>query len=185
MTDLILIGEIVGAVGIKGQVKAKVYSDSPERFKDFSHIVLVKGNAEKASLESYMGTGIESVRNQGKMAVLKLEGTDTRNDAEELVGFGIYIEEDQLESLPDGSYYVKDIIGLTVLDDMGETVGTVKDVIQNGPHDIYVIALKDEKPVTENKSAQDVMVPAVKEFIKEVDIENGNITIRFIEGMLP
>ena len=169
--SLILIGEIVSPVGIKGEVKVKVHSSDPQRFHrlDFVFCEYPDGKIEKAEIER---SGIK-----GNMAVVKLSTVKDRNDAEAMRGVSLLIEEDQLEELPEDTYYLRDLIGLNVVDDATEEpVGVIKDVIQNTAQDIYVI---------EHKSGSDVLVPAVKEFIKEVNIASGYVKISFIEGMLP
>lgn len=162
----ILIGEIVSAVGIKGQVKVKSYTETPGNFSDFGTLIL--GTKE---------VRIHSARAQGNMVTVKLEGIDSRDQAEGLVGEKLFIHESQLAELPEDTFYVRDLIGLEVRNAKdGNRVGDITDVIQNGPQDIYVISLD------EGKSA---MVPAVKEFIKEVNVEEGYMSIQFIDGMLP
>lgn len=163
---MILIGDIVSAVGIKGEIKSKCYSEGPERFGRLEYLFL---DSEKFP--------VEGVRSQGNMAIIKLKTVDTRNQGEALIGKRVYIEEDQLEPLPEDTYYVRDLVGLKVKDfGDGIEVGLISDVIQNGPQDIYVISLPEKK---------EAMVPAVKEFIKEVNVKEGFISIKFIEGMLP
>ena len=163
----VLIGEIVSAVGIKGEVKVKCYTSSPERFSGLDFVFC----EEKK-------TRIEKAGTKGNMAVLKLEGISDRNQAEEMRGTGLYIMEDDLEELPEDTYYVKDLVGLKVIsDEDNEEVGEISDVIQNTAQDIYVIKGESFKG--------DVMVPAVKEFIREVNVGSGYIRIKFIEGMLP
>ena len=176
--ELILIGEIVAASGIKGEVRVKSYSQSPERFGELDGVILSKqGDSEEDGIGSLVAAyNIERARVQGRMAVVKFRGVEDRNTAETLVGFKANIREEDLEELPEDSYYIRDLKGLYVFDDStGQAVGTLKDVIQNSAQDIYVI--ETEKG--------DALVPAVKEFIREVNIEEGIIRINFIEGMLP
>ena len=124
-----------------------------------------------------------------------------RNAAESLVGAKLYMEDSELAPLPEDTYYVKDLIGLKVISfDDSKSIGIIKDVIQNTAQDIYVITTKEKMDVDNayaqkesefrsakskgKKEACDVMVPAVKEFIKEVNIREGYVKIHFIEGML-
>ena len=169
-SELILIGEIVSAVGIKGEVKVKSYSSGPDRFQRLDDSRLEK-SAGVFDVKNIASAGIK-----GNMATIKFSDIQDRNAAESLVGAKLYIEESQLEELPEDTYYVRDLIGLRVLDQEDNPVGEIKDVLQNGPQDIYVIKLSEGK---------EAMVPAVKEFIKEIDINSKLIRINFIEGMLP
>ena len=195
----ILIAEIVSAVGIKGEIKIKSHAENVSEFKDFDHVFVslnqgAKSDDAPSSFEIYH---IEKVREMGNMAAIKFAEIDDRNTAETLIKGKIYIDEAQLAELPDDTYYVRDLIGLDVLNleeiSGGEAdlsmldndaiekagIGVITDVIQNTAQDIYVIKLNDDD------SAPPVMVPAVKEFIKEVNIKDGYVVISFIEGMLP
>ena len=105
----------------------------------------------------------------------KDSGVDTRNVAELFKDKPCYIDESMLAELDDGEYYIKDLIGLSVFDAGDNSqVGTIEDVIQNTAQDIYLVKTCD---------GAEVLVPAVKEFIKDIDIKAGRISINFIEGM--
>lgn len=185
----VLIGEIVSAVGIKGEVKVKPFTDSPSRFGELKDVYV--GFAEEGTRdiapENLTKTQIEKSRIQGNMAVVKLSLVNDRTSAEQLKKAKIYIYEDQLKELPEDTYYIRDLIGLRVFDvgggkefsDDSTPVGTIKDVLQSGPQDIYVI----------DAEGKEVMVPVVKEFVKDVIIRRdqpseGYVLINFIEGML-
>ena len=168
--ELILIGEIVSAIGIKGEVKIKSYSSSPDRFQRLDKINLETGSGV------FVVKSISSAGARGNMVAIKFADIDDRNAAEALVGGKLYIDESQLEELPKDTYYVRDLIGLKVIDEEGKSIGEIKDVLQTGPQDIYVIKLPDGK---------ETMVPAVKEFIKEINMDSKSVVIHFIEGMLP
>ena len=183
--DKILIGKIVGAAGIRGEIKVYSYAESSESFLDASVIYLIDGGEKgggsgpnhDAALDQKVYR-VETARSQGAIVVLKLNGVDDRNAAETLVDYGVYIEEESLDDLPDDTYYVKDLIGLKVISHAnGEEVGTIKDVLQNTPQDVYVIQRKTGE-------GQDILVPGVKEFVQEINIKEGRIVIEFIEGMM-
>ena len=191
----ILIGKIVGALGIKGELKVYSYAQGVESFIDSDEVFLSKQeNAENNDCKAYK---VQGARENGKQIILKLKEVSDRNTAESLVNYGVYISEESMEPLPEDIYYVKDLIGLTViadetsaassLDDCFDgpddrAIGTIKDVIQNTAQDIYVVELKG---AAESGKNSDVLVPAVKEFIKEVNVREGFIKVHFIEGMLP
>ena len=118
---------------------------------------------------------IEKSRIQGTLSIVKFRGVDDRNTAELLRDAEVFVDATDLEELPDDTYYVKDLEGLRVIDDdTGEEIGEIAEVIQNTAQDIYRIVL-DAEP--------DILVPAVKEFIRDVDIDAGTMRIHFIEGM--
>ena len=173
MSERIVIGQIVAPIGIKGEVKIYSYSDDPSRFSKLEKVYL-DGIEEPFS--------VEKSRTIGPTAAVKLKGVEDRNHAESLRGKDVMILEEDLEELPEGTYYVRDLVGLKVIDDETEAyVGTLTEVIQNTAQDVYRIKL-DEK--TYGKDKPDTLVPAVKEFIKEVNIAKGIIRIHFIEGMI-
>ena len=171
--EKIFIGEIVTAVGIKGEVKVKSYAESSDNYSSFGHIYLGEDACDPCKIEKARTHG----DGRGNMVVLKLEGVEDRNRAEELIGLKLFIDETQLKELPDDTYYVRDLIGLKVFafdsveNKVKDQVGVITDVIQNTAQDVYVI----------NDS---IMVPAVKEFVKEVNLSEGYVAISFIEGML-
>lgn len=168
--EKIKIGKIVNAVGLKGEVKVYNYSDRRERYEELDRIIV--GNKEYS---------IENVRYQNAMVILKLEGVDDRDGSEALKGKDVYITEEDLVELPEDTYYLRDIIGLDILDfESGEKIGTLADVIQNAAQDIYRIALAE---ATEEGS-KEALVPVVSQFVREVNLEEGYIRIKFIEGMI-
>ncbi len=167
--EKIKIAKIVNVVGIKGEVKLYNYSDYKERFEELDKVILVKKGAEK----TYR---IEKVRYQANMVILKLEGVSDRNTAETLRESDVFITEDDLRELPEDTYYLRDLIGMKVIDqgEYGE-IGVLKDVIQNAAQDIYVV---------KTASGSEILIPAVKDFIAKVDLEAGIITTSLIPGFI-
>ncbi len=165
MSDKIEVGKVIGAFGIKGEIKVYAYGDSPDKFASFSMLQLSKSGL----------FDVEQSRAHKGLPIIKLRGVDDRDKAESMRGEMVYVEESALKDLPDDTFYVKDLIGLDVLDfSTGLKIGNLRDVTQGAAQDTYVIDTKNG----------DVLVPAVAEFIKKVDIENKTIEISFIEGML-
>ena len=167
--EKIKIGKIVNAVGLKGEVKVYSYSDRPERFGELEEIILVRQAGEKTAR-------IEKVRYQGNMVILKLEGTDDRTAAEKLKETDLCITENDLPELPEDTFYLRDLIGMKVVDEgiYGE-IGKVRDVLQNAAQDVYVVAAP---------GGRDILIPAVKDFIREVDTEEGIIRTSLIPGFI-
>lgn len=167
--EKIKIAKIVNSVGLKGEVKLYNYSDSGERYKDIDEIILMKGSTE-------LKKKIKNVRFSGAMVILKLEGTDDRNAADALRDFDVFITEGDLRELPEDEFYIRDLVGLEVIDTgrYGK-IGVLSDVIQNSAQDVYVITTND---------GREIMIPAVREFIEEVDIENGIIKTKLIQGFI-
>lgn len=164
--EKIEIGKIVAAHGIRGEVRILNWSEDPNRFASLERVYLSGSEAPYK---------VEKARPNGTVSIVKLAGVETRNDADALRGRMVFITEEDLPELPEDVWYVRDLIGLTVVDaDTGETVGTLAEVIQNTAQDIYRI---------EREGAGDVLVPVVEEFVKDVDLAAGTVRIHFIEGM--
>jgi|GEM_PF-86624 len=162
--EKILIGKIVNAVALKGEVKVYNYSGFPERYGELERII--------AGGKEYE---IEKVRYQQAMVILKLKGVDDRNAAEAMRGKEVFITEDDLAELPEDTFYIRDLIGLNVVDDeTGAVIGTLKDVLQNTAQDIYIV---------KRESGSDILIPAVAQFVKRIDPKGGEIRVSLIEGM--
>ena len=162
--EKIKIGKIVNTVGLKGEVKVYNYSDSREIYETIESIYV----------EDRL-TVIENVRAQKNMVILKLEGADDRNAAEALRGKELYITEDDLPELPEGQYYVRDLIGMSVTEEDGNLLGHVTDVLQNTAQDIFEV---------ESENGKKLLIPKVDQFVLDIDAEKREITVRLIEGML-
>ena len=190
--EKIKIGKIVNAVGLKGEVKVYSYAGENDRFEKLDRIIAgssqsgsgqsgggQSGGAKRADCkkpQSDMEFEIEKVRYQKNMVILKLRGVDDRNQAEALKDMDVFITEDDLEELPDDTFYVRDLIGCQVVDvNDGKKLGVVSDLIQNSAQDIYQIDLAE---------GGQALIPAVEQFIKNVDIENKTITVSLIPGLI-
>ncbi len=163
--EKIKIGRIVNAVALRGEVKVYNYSGYRERYEELKQIFVEDKEYE-----------IEKVRYQQHMVILKLSGVDDRNGAEAMKNKDIFITEDDLLELPEDTFYIRDLIGLSVIDvENSETIGTIKDVLQPSSQDIYVV---------KRTNGKDAMIPVVSEFVKEVSIEEGYVKVHLIEGMI-
>lgn len=163
--EKIKIGRIVNAVALKGEVKVYNYSGYKERYEELDRIIVDDKDFE-----------IEKVRYQQEMVILKLSGVDDRNTAEAMKNKDVFITEDDLAELPEDTFYIRDLIGLEVIDiEKNERIGVIKDVLQPSGQDIYVVKL--------NKGGE-AMIPVVSEFVKEVGIEEGFVKVKLIEGLI-
>lgn len=219
MEKMITIGKIVGAFGIRGEIKVYAYADNPELFSKGRNIIVVENlpkdssatskisplkdgsrknqrktseriqsgplNSsihEKKQRDSYQLKGarkinrkILSSRKVGNTFILKLNDIDDRNASEQLRNFLIQIPEECLPPLPDNEFYIKDLNGSTVFDtDNNEIIGTVEDILTNRAQDVYVVRSKD---------GLEILIPAVREFVKEIDIDKKSIYVKLIDGM--
>lgn len=164
MEDKFEIGKIVNTFGIKGEVKILPYTEDVNSFKKMKNIYV-----------NDLKIKIQSVKFHKNFVILKLEGIDDMTSAENLRNSIIKIERKK-EKLPENTYYIKDLIGLEVItDDDGNTLGLVKDIYNTGANDIYTI---------ETKEGKEILLPAIKEVIKEVDIENRKIIVHILKGLI-
>lgn len=162
--EKIRIGQITGAVGLKGEIKVYDFGEDSARYKKFSRIYI--------DGRSY---SLLNARIQKNLVVLHLDGISDRNDAEKLRGKDIYIDESQLPRLPEGTYYIRDLIGFDVVSEEEEHIGTLKNILKNTAQPLYVVETDDEKQV---------YIPGVDEYILKTDLKEKKITVRLIEGLL-
>lgn len=162
--EKIKLGQIVTAVGIKGEVKVYPYTDIPERFEEIDSLMIESKTAI-----------INGVRYMKNMVILRLEGVDDRNAAEALRGKNLYIDRKDMWEMPEDTYLVKDLLGMTVMDPEGNRIGKLVDVIQNSAQDLYEIEREDGKKF---------LLPAVGEFVQTVNLNKRIMIVRLIEGLV-
>ena len=167
MTKYLEIGQIVNTFGIKGMVKVKPFTDDINRF-DRLEIIYIKNKKGKKEYK------IQEVKYHKQMVMLKLEGIENPEEAETLRGSYLLIDRDKEEPLEEGTYYIVDLLGLEVFSDEGELLGKVDDIFNTGSNDIYVV--KDEL-------GKQILLPGTSEVIKDVDLEQGKITVHLIPGL--
>ena len=159
MKEFLPAGEIVNTHGIRGEVRVLPWADGPEFLTQFKELY-VEGEKYK----------VQSARVQKTCVLLKLQGVDTVDDAAALRGKQVQIVKSDVR-LEKGTYFVADLIGLTVVDTAGNTLGTLTEVLSMPKNDVYVVG-KD-----------DYLIPAVSEFVKSIDIKKGVMEVMLIEGM--
>ena len=163
--NLIEIGEVVNTHGVRGEIKLNPWTDSLDDLTDIITFYLKDG-------ETAVALYAETVRIHKNCAIIKLEGVDDMKTAESFRGRTLYIKRD--ENLPEGRYYIADLIGLSVMTDEGE-FGTVADVFQTGANDVYEVKRSGAKPV---------YLPAIREVIQEINVEKGYVKVVIPEGLL-
>lgn len=166
--DLYAVGRIVKAFGIKGDVVVAPMTDSTRRFATLKLAFL--GTSETAVGE----VSISRAHIEPRGVRLKIAGVNDRNAAEKIVGQLLFVDKRHRVRIPRGTYFVHDIIGMSVSDDQGRPLGTVKEVLRLPAHDVYVVS----------RDTGDVMIPAVKEFIVGVNLSERRMTVHLIEGMV-
>ena len=162
------IGQIVNTNGLKGFVKVKPFTDDIKEFETFETIYVQK----KTELIEFK---IESVRYAKNMVLLKLKGIDDIDSAEALRNLYIKVSREQLPELQENSYYIVDLLECEVVTVEGKILGKMDDVFNTGSNDIYVV---------KNEKGKQILLPAIKEVIKNIDIPNRKITVKLMEGLI-
>ena len=168
MQEYFEIGQIVNTFGIKGEVKVNPFTDDIEQFERLKSI-LVEKNKKLLEVE------IENVRYQKHLVILKLKNIEDMNTAEKYKGCYIKIHRKDARKLPDGTYFIADIIGSEVITDDGQKLGKVNDIYNTGSNDIYVV--KDEL-------GKQILLPGIKDVILDIDIEKQVVTVHLLEGLI-
>ncbi|MEX0602200.1 MAG: ribosome maturation factor RimM [Bacteroidota bacterium] len=168
-SDLIAVGRILSSVGIRGEVKVEPLTDDPLRFDRLTTILIGRNEGEAEPRH------IESVRYHKGNVVLKLHETETRTASDQLRGWFLYVAETEAVRPERGSYFIHEIVGMKAETEDGVPIGTVTDVRQFPAQDLWVVT----------SGTREILIPAVKEFIRSVDRTKRVIIVRPIEGMMP
>jgi len=168
MADFVAVGKISGAVGLKGEVKVIRWTDVPERFKYLKRIWVGPNDSEVQEFE------IDRVRLGDRDDVLKFRGVETRSDAERLKNQVVLIPGDEVVKPGKGSYLIDDVLGMNVVTEEGKQVGTIRDILRLPSNDLWQI----------DTGSKLILVPAVGEFIRAVDIASKMVVIHEVEGLL-
>jgi 16S rRNA processing protein RimM len=167
--DIVLIGEIVKPHGIRGEVKAYLFSEQPGNIKKYERIVLQ--DSVSGGTETYK---VVKSREQGKLAILQLEGVETREKAEALAGSMVQVYKADFPALNSDEYYWHQLEGLLVMTDTGLELGRVARLFNTTAHDIMVVV----------GAGDEIMIPVKGEIIREIDAQGGKIIISPPHGLL-
>lgn len=159
------IGTIARPHGITGEVKVQT---SPEYLDVLQHVtrVYLDGSTQATEIKGY--------RVHQKSALLKLEGVNTRNDAEAMRGTRVAIRVRELPSLPEGEYYSHDLVGLRVVDETGRQLGELGEVLATGSNDVYIVRTAEGK---------ELLLPAIESVIRKIDLVAQVMTVVVPEGL--
>lgn len=168
MEDFFQVGIITATHGVNGEVKVFPTTDEPKRFKRLKEVLLDTGK-ERLPLK------IESVKFFKQFVILKFQDINNINDVERYRKCSLLVSRENAVRLGRDEYFVADLEGLQVRDEDGSPIGTLKSVLETGANDVYVIALSD---------GRELLLPAIKQCVLEVDVEAGYIRIHILEGLL-
>ena len=168
MEEYLEIGQIVNTNGLKGTLKVKPLTDDITRFEDLE-IVYIQKAKELVEFK------IQEVKYSKNMVLLKLEGIDNIEEAEKYRNLYLKINREDAVELEEDSYFIVDIIGCEVYTENQELLGKVIDVFSTGSNDVYTV---------KNSEGKEILLPAIEDVIKDVDITNKKIIIHLMEGLI-
>lgn len=167
MEDLLQVGIITGTHGLKGEVKVFPTTNDKERFLDLEDVLLDTG---KELLE----LKVEYCKFFKKFVFVKFEGLDDINEVEQYKRCPLLVTRENAVELGEDEYFVADLLGMTIVDDSGVTIGKLENVIETGANDVYEVLTED---------GGRILLPAIKECILDVDMDEGIILVHLMKGL--
>jgi len=165
---LITIGKVVKPFGVKGEMKIEPMTDFPERFTGLTRVYLVSPAGKEVACE------VKSVRYAGGAPFLLFSGYDSPEKAKAVNGWFIKVPEEEAVRLPEGTYYWFELIGMEVISEDGEKLGTIVDVFATGSNDVYVM----------KQGRKETYIPATAEVVRQIDRVAKRMVIRLIDGLM-
>jgi 16S rRNA processing protein RimM len=166
--DLIAIGRVSKPIGTRGEVKISPLTRDKQRFMNLP-AVLLGNDAANATLKKIL-----KVRIDNKQIVLHVDGIGTIEEAEKIKDLYLFIPKEDAAKLQNGNYFVDDILGSEVVTEEQERVGVITDLLSLQMNDIWVV----------KKGTKEILIPAVKAIIRQVDVKNKRVTIHALDGLL-
>ena len=168
MEDLLQVGVITTTHGIRGEVKVYPTTDDVHRFEELESVLLDTG-------KEYRELKIKSVKYFKQYAILKFKGIDNIKKKKKYKGKSLFVTRENAQPLGEDEYYIADLIGMEVYLEDGSHFGTLKDVMETGANDVYIIKTEEGK---------EVLIPAIYECILDVDVEAGKMEIHLLDGLV-
>lgn len=177
MEEFFKVGIITSTHGLKGEVKVYPTTDDVRRFKRLKKVTLSveRGISAGKPQGTDLVLEIEGVKFFKQFAILKFKGIDSIEDAQQYRKASLLVPRSEAVRLGKDEYFVADLIGLTVRNEDGAEIGILKDVMETGANDVYVIALSD---------GRELLLPAIRQCVLEVDVEAGFVRVHILEGLL-
>ena len=170
MTESFQVGVIASTHGLQGEVNVFPTTQDPDRFKKLKKVTLHTQKGEEILLD------VVSARFFKKFVIVKFKQFNNINEVEKFRGCELTIDRKDAIKLNKGEYYCADLIGLKIVDEDGKELGTLTEILQTGANDVY--------EMTRNDTDDKVYIPAIKDCVKEIDVEGGKIVIHVMDGLL-
>lgn len=168
MEKVLKVGIISSTHGVRGEVKVFPTTDDAKRFKNLKEVLMDTG-------KEFCPLQIETVRFFKQFVILKFKDYDRLDDVEKFRGKALFVTREHAVKLNKDEYFIADLIGMNVTADDGILKGRLKDVLQTGANDVYVISLED---------GREMLLPAIKECVLDISFEKNVIKIHILEGLL-
>lgn len=165
--DKLEVGKIVNTHGLKGEVKIVTWTDSPDVFEALEYVWAEKKHEE-------IKLTVKSVKYQKNNIIVKFLEIDSIEEAEKYKNCILKADREMLGELPEGVYYIADLIGCEVYDENGKMLGNISDVFNTGANDIYAVSAPQRK---------DLLIPVTDETILDVNIDDKKVTVHLLEGL--
>lgn len=173
MEECLRVGVIATTHGIKGEVKVFPTTDDLERFKVLKQCLLNTGSQgfgdEMIELE------VEGVKFFKQFAILKFKGFDSINDIEKYKGKDLLVTRENAVELKENEHFITDLIGMEVIEENGTIVGELKDVMQTGANDVFVVTVQD---------GSEILLPYIEECVLDIDLDQNKITVYMMPGLV-
>ncbi|MBS6396497.1 MAG: ribosome maturation factor RimM [Clostridiales bacterium] len=168
MEEFLRVGVISSTHGVRGEVKVFPTTDDPARFKKLEKVILdMKGEQKELKIQ-----GVKFFKNQ---VILKFKGYDNINDIEKYKGMDLLVSREDAVPLEENENFIADLIDMEVVTDEEELLGILVDVLETGANDVYVI---------ETPEGKEVLLPAIRDCILEVNVEEKRMRVHVLEGLL-
>lgn len=168
MEEILQVGVISSTHGVRGEVKVYPTTDDVRRFKKLKEVILDTGK-EQITLE------VESVKFFKQMVILKFKGIDNINDVEKYRQKSLYVTRANAVRLSRDEYFIADLMGLKVINEEEQEIGILREVMETGANDVYVIDMTD---------GRELLLPAIKQCVLQVDVEAGFVKVHVMDGLL-
>ena len=170
MEAFLRVGVFASTHGVKGEISVYPTVDDPERFRQLKRVFF----ETKSGMQEME---VESVRFHKSMVLVTFKGINDINAVMPYKGLSLYVAREDAVPLPEGRYYIADLLGCRVVTDEGRELGFVKDVLETGANDVFQVrGEKDGKP-------KDILIPHIKQCVLNVDNEQALITVHLLDGL--
>jgi 16S rRNA processing protein RimM len=167
----LIIGSVVGSHGVRGEIKVQILTDDPHRFGLLNQVFIGLEDQEPVAVP-LLGYRLHKGR-----ALLRLENVDDRSTAETLKGYLIQVPREDAIPLEEGEFYEHQIIGLEVRTVAGERLGEVVEILYTGANEVYIVH-------SAVAGTRELLIPAIEDVIREIDLAGGRIIVELPEGLL-